>query len=235
MSADDINDNLVISLGGIKVSTTARTSNDQDTGEEPSIQVSNTFKPDQKGKSKVKAATNWKSPEAENSDTAGNSEKMKGKVKKTLKTDSEKPEKTEKTSATGKTGKSTAKRGRNWTAEEIACLAKEAGSASRVLHGRHGPNLSNQFKEKKWKDIALKVNGVNAGDRTWQQVRKKWQDLESSTRVKERKVIVERRKTGGGVSNAEPLTQLEEMIAVEQPSWYVTNQSADLVRHSYLL
>ena len=42
---------------------------------------------------------------------------------------------------------------------------------------------------------------------------REWQDLESSTRVKERKVIVERRKTGGGVSKAEPLTQLEEMIA----------------------
>ena len=174
MSADD-NDNLVISLGGINGS--ARTSNDQDTGEEPTVQVSNTFKPGQKGKGKEKAATKRKSPEAGNTETAGNSKKMKaiGKDKKTVKTDSEKTEKTEKTSATGKTGKSTAKRGPNWTAEEIACLAKEAGSASRVLHGRHGPNLSNQIKEKKWKDIALKVNGVNAGDRTWQQMRKKWQ------------------------------------------------------------
>ena len=98
----------------------------------------------------------------------------------------------------GKEKKVKTERGRNWTKEEMVCLAKEAGPAFRLLRGRQGPTVTNAMKEKKWKEIATKVNGVNAkGDRTWEQVRKKWQDLESTSRTKERSVVLERRKTGG--------------------------------------
>ena len=109
-------------------------------------------------------------------------------------------------------------RARNWTNTEISLLVKEAGNHFKVLKGRHGPGVTNQKKEVIWKLLATRINTVNGhNDRTWDQCRRKHQDLESSTRTKARAQEVEKKRTGGGKSRAPVFTEAEEIAMAHIP------------------
>ena len=85
-------------------------------------------------------------------------------------------------------------RSRNWTSIEISVLVKEVADQLKVLKGRHGPGVTNQKKELVWKLLASRINAVNGhNDRTWEQCRRKFQDLESSARTKARAHDIERK------------------------------------------
>ena len=114
-----------------------------------------------------------------------------------------------------KAAKPTESRRRNWTSEEIGVLIKEASARVAVIKGRYGPSVTCKEKEKCWQKITGMINAVNGhNDREWTRCRSKYQDLESSTRIKARKQMVERKKTGGGVTSADPFTAAEA-IAME--------------------
>ena len=61
--------------------------------------------------------------------------------------------------------------------------------------------------------VVNKVNGV--GDRDWQSVRKKYQDLTSAARQKYRVALREQEKTGGGRLPPETLLTRQECLAMK--------------------
>ena len=120
----------------------------------------------------------------------------------------------------GKTpsGKTKRVRSRNFTEEESSVIVKEATKSSRVIKGRFGPNVTHSIKEETWKRIATCVNATNGyGDRTWEACRKKFHDIESSTRTKTRAINKERRGTGGGPRKAPTLSKVEEIALTSIP------------------
>ncbi|KAL5260183.1 hypothetical protein ACHWQZ_G000095 [Mnemiopsis leidyi] len=109
-------------------------------------------------------------------------------------------------------------RGRNFSAEEIETVMRQAGKHSRLLKGRFQPGVTNELKKSTWENITEEVNRVNGvGDRSWQTIRKKWQDVSCAARKKYRAIASEQRKTGGGVSKAPSLTTLEEVALDSVP------------------
>ena len=91
---------------------------------------------------------------------------------------------------------------RNFTEEEVETILREAGKKSKLLRGRFQPRVTSEIKKKVWIEVADVVNKVNCvGDRDWQSIRKKWQDLTSAARQKYREVIREQKKNGRGPSS----------------------------------
>lgn len=110
-------------------------------------------------------------------------------------------------------------RARNFTEEETSIIMKESALHLRLLKGRFGPGVTNEIKEERWIQIAAMVNSINgANDRTWENVRKKFQDVESSARTKSRKITHGRKQTGGGKNTAPPLTKVEQIAMENIPS-----------------
>ena len=106
-------------------------------------------------------------------------------------------------------------RARNFDKDETEIIMREAGKVCSTLKGRFNPMVTNEIKQKTWEKITNQVNLLNGvGDRTWTNIRKKWQDIISSARKKTRDNLKDRRQTGGGPSVAEALTPVER-IALE--------------------
>ena len=104
----------------------------------------------------------------------------------------------QKTASVSKKKSST--RCRNFTEEEVETSLREAGKKSKLLRGRFQPGVTSEIKKKVWIEVAGVMNKANCiGDRDWQTVRKKWQDLTSSARQKYRRVIREQKKREGAV------------------------------------
>ena len=74
---------------------------------------------------------------------------------------------------------STTTRAPNWSEEEIAALASEAGKYARIFQSRLTPTITKSYKDGKWVLVARVVNAVTAGknDRSWRKCKKKWQKI----------------------------------------------------------
>lgn len=101
---------------------------------------------------------------------------------------------------------------RNYSQEEIEIILREAGKHAKLLKGRFQPSVTNENKKKVWIQITDLVNKVNlVGDRDWQAIRKKWQDLTSTARKKYRTIVKEQHKTGGGLPSVSDMSAHESM------------------------
>ena len=127
-----------------------------------------------------------------------------------------------------KAKKNKKKRARNFTTEEISIIMKEANRSTRVLkQGRFGPAVSKQIQEEKWQEIANMLNRISGyNDRTWDGVRKKFHDVESSARTKSRAHVLERQSTGGGQSSAPPLNAMETIAMESIPQSVIVGLTA---------
>ncbi|XP_062577781.1 myb/SANT-like DNA-binding domain-containing protein 4 [Saccostrea cucullata] len=83
-------------------------------------------------------------------------------------------------------------RKKNWSAGEISLLVDLVSERKDVLRGRFSPALTSADKAGAWEAITTSVNAVGGSGRTTKEVKKKWQDIQSSTK---KKVST---KTGGG-------------------------------------
>jgi hypothetical protein len=104
-------------------------------------------------------------------------------------------------------------RARNFTADEIDILVDEVTKHTVVLFAKQSDTVTNSLKTKRWAKIASLLNAVNGkGDRTGNNVRKKWYDLSNETKRKEVNKRKDQKKTGGGKPDSDPITPLEEKI-----------------------
>ena len=101
---------------------------------------------------------------------------------------------------------------RNYTTDEMEIVMKLADKKAKTLNGRLSATITAEKKKKIWSEIARAANGVNGiNDRTWKDIRKKWQSTLSTARTKSRNNVQQRKKTGGGPSEEKTLTAVEQM------------------------
>ena len=106
--------------------------------------------------------------------------------------------KQKKPSGNGKEKKQKRPRRRNYTTDEMEIVMKLAGKKAKTLNGRLSATITAEKKKKIWSEIARAANGINGiNDRTWKDIRKKWQSTLSTARTKSRNNIQQRKKTGG--------------------------------------
>lgn len=105
------------------------------------------------------------------------------------------------------------KRKKNFSQEELTVLVDEVNEHKKVLFEKFSDTLTNEKKEKYWRQIALKINAVSLVERSVDEIRKKWTDWCSITKAKASKISAEMTKTGSGTSDVVALTPLEEKIA----------------------
>lgn len=96
-----------------------------------------------------------------------------------------------------------------WSDAETDLMVEEIVTFCATLDSKFGPKVTNAHKNLFWRETTEKVNAIGGRGRSEKQVRKKWTDLKSTTKLKE----VKRRKyastTGGGPA-PKSLTPLEE-------------------------
>ena len=97
------------------------------------------------------------------------------------------------------------------SSEEIEILVNEV--EKHVIHGKLSNTVANTMKNCVWQNITLKVNAVNNKEaRNVKQIRKKWSDFTSRTKMKEAKSRREMKKTGGGPSQCPPEDPLHTKV-----------------------
>jgi hypothetical protein len=110
-------------------------------------------------------------------------------------------------------------RARNFSEEEASTIVREASKHSRVLKGHFGPNVTDSIKEETWKRVTVVVNQTNGhSDRTWEEIRKKYHSIESTTRTNAREIMHERHGTGGGPGKSPRLSKIEELAFESIPT-----------------
>lgn len=95
-------------------------------------------------------------------------------------------------------------------------LLELVGKKKTIISGRLGSKVTTESKNKVWAEIAKKINEINGkNDRAPQDLKKKWQNLVNTAKIKERRNKEKGRKTGG--SEEQTLSTVEE-TALENDS-----------------
>ncbi|XP_052228542.1 uncharacterized protein LOC127842825 isoform X3 [Dreissena polymorpha] len=97
---------------------------------------------------------------------------------------------------------------KNWNASETTILVERCVEGYSLLFGSHSPSVTEGKKDLYWKETIEMINAVGPG-RSLHEAKRKWVDLKSSTKAKEKKIKKEVGKTGGGPA-PDKLTPLEE-------------------------
>ena len=102
----------------------------------------------------------------------------------------------------------------NFGVEEVRFLLSEIKERRNVLFGPLSSRLTSQDKKRQWLEIANELGKYGWVRREWEDLRKKWQDLQALTKEKHRK----RSKTGEGSVNWTPVDDLVvEVLGSDNP------------------
>nr|XP_045592339.1 uncharacterized protein LOC123754175 [Procambarus clarkii] len=110
------------------------------------------------------------------------------------------------------------KRKANFSEEELSVLVDEVKKRESIIFGKQSRQVTTQDKHCAWSQVAVAVSGVGLCSRQQADVRKKFQDLNSSVKKKLAENAREMRKTGGGECDTQPLTNYEENLSTLQSS-----------------
>ncbi|XP_062590298.1 uncharacterized protein LOC134251883 isoform X2 [Saccostrea cucullata] len=91
-----------------------------------------------------------------------------------------------------------AARKRNWNEAEIALLVEQVEDKRDILKGKFSSSLTAADKSAAWTSIMNSINAIGGCGRTLKEVKKKWQDIQSSTKKREVERLKTQRQTGGG-------------------------------------
>ena len=107
------------------------------------------------------------------------------------------------------------KRKKNLSQEELTVLADKVNEPStrRYFLKKISDKLTNEKKEKYWRQRVLKIYAVSLVERSVDEIRKKRTNCCLITKTKAPKINAEMAKTGSGTSNIVALTPLEDKIA----------------------
>ena len=107
----------------------------------------------------------------------------------------------------------TTNRGPKYSQQEVEVLAENVREHKAILLGAFTPTITAEVKEAKWRMITDKINSVSNTTRTVKQIKKKWSDLASRTKVKAAKI---NKGNSSGMNEVEAkesgLTQLEQTV-----------------------
>ena len=106
----------------------------------------------------------------------------------------------------------TSTRKANFSSEEVDILVEEVGKRKEVLFTKFSAVVTNQRKKMEWQEIADRMNVVSRQVRDQKDVKKKWQDLSSSSKKKESCRRREMNKTGGGEADYESVSTTEQKV-----------------------
>ncbi|XP_064648579.1 nuclear apoptosis-inducing factor 1-like [Lineus longissimus] len=109
-------------------------------------------------------------------------------------------------------------RKKNFTDKEVALLLDLAEPHIKLLTSKLTNTVTNKLKKSVWYDISRKINAQGVEQRTWREIKCKWQGLTSGAK---NKIAKEKRKIGGG-SGPRPLDPVSPKIVSlfgDSPSW----------------
>ena len=99
-----------------------------------------------------------------------------------------------------------------FTQEENTVLVSEYGKYKNTIESKFSDTLNLNKKKVAWTKMTDAVNSVNPSvKRTADGIKKRWQDIKSATKTKACIMRRETKKTGGGKSEAEELTEYEQL------------------------
>ncbi|XP_052228540.1 uncharacterized protein LOC127842825 isoform X1 [Dreissena polymorpha] len=114
---------------------------------------------------------------------------------------------------------------KNWNASETTILVERCVEGYSLLFGSHSPSVTEGKKDLYWKETIEMINAVGPG-RSLHEAKRKWVDLKSSTKAKEKKIKKEVGKTGGGPA-PDKLTPLEEKVLTVIPKASIEGVTAE--------
>lgn len=106
------------------------------------------------------------------------------------------------------------RRSKKFSQEELHVLADQSEAYSAVLYSE---NVTAAEVERYWKMIATAISAVHGIQRTAAQVKKKASNIRSEAKKKASHNKREFVKTGGGESEVDPLSQIEEKFLTTLP------------------
>ncbi|XP_061180787.1 myb-related transcription factor, partner of profilin-like, partial [Saccostrea echinata] len=86
----------------------------------------------------------------------------------------------------------------NWTERELLALAEAVAPRSRLLKSKISPSITVDRKQKMWSEIAIQLNSITLVNRTIDEIKKKWVDMQSLTKKTESERRRSIKMTGGG-------------------------------------
>ncbi|XP_064639805.1 nuclear apoptosis-inducing factor 1-like [Lineus longissimus] len=102
-------------------------------------------------------------------------------------------------------------RKKNFTDKGVALLLDLAEPHIKLLTSKLTNTVTNKLKKSVWYDISRKINAQGVEQRTWREIKCKWQGLTSGAKNKIAKEKREKRKTGGG-PGPRPLDPVSQKI-----------------------
>lgn len=101
----------------------------------------------------------------------------------------------------------------NFSTEENEVIVDEVEKNQGILFSKLTNSVTNSRKKKLWDSICAKVNALSKGVcRSTQDVKKRWQDMQSAAKKKEVKRKHEIKKTGGGINESEEINSIDDRI-----------------------
>ncbi|XP_021355582.1 myb-related transcription factor, partner of profilin-like [Mizuhopecten yessoensis] len=92
----------------------------------------------------------------------------------------------------------TKRRKPNWMERELEALAEAVAPKNGLLRGKFWPSLTSERKQSIWIEIVNQVNSITMVNRTGEEIKKKWGDMQSLTKKKESERRRSMKVTGGG-------------------------------------
>ncbi|XP_061169432.1 uncharacterized protein LOC133178742 [Saccostrea echinata] len=86
----------------------------------------------------------------------------------------------------------------NWTERELFALAEAVAPRSRLFKSKLSLSITADRKQEMWSEIANQLNSITLVNRTNEEIKKKWVDMQSLTKKKESERRRSIKMTGGG-------------------------------------
>jgi len=118
------------------------------------------------------------------------------------------------------------KRQPNFTNEEVEVLTQGVEKRAKLLFGPLSGVNTGAMKQRGWEGVASEVNAVGGFGRSVAELKKKWVCVKSQTKGKVAAVKREQQKTGGGVSDAGEVSEMDMRILGVMGEVCVTGMSS---------
>ena len=104
------------------------------------------------------------------------------------------------------------KRKPRFSEKEVDILIEKVNDNAEQLFARFSDQVTNKKKKMAWVEVQNSVNASSFVPRTLDEIKKKWDDVKRITKKRANDVRKDMKKTGGGESSRDPLTQTEELV-----------------------
>jgi len=104
------------------------------------------------------------------------------------------------------------KRKPRFSEKEVDILIEKVNDNAEQLFARFSDQVTNKKKKIAWVEVQNSVNASSFVPRTLDEIKKKWDDVKRITKKRATDVRKDMKKTGGGESSHDPLTQTEELV-----------------------